>query len=47
MELVPGVHETVLCKVIGRGDVTAQLAKEISHMRLMATHQLSESRGVL
>lgn len=41
------MHETVLREIISHGDVAAQFAKEVTHMRLVATHQLPESRGVL
>jgi hypothetical protein len=41
------MHKTVLREVIRRADVATQFAKKISHMGLVSTHQLTESRSVL
>lgn len=47
MEFIPGMHETVLREIIRLGYVATQFTKKVSHMGLVATHQLAESRGIL
>jgi hypothetical protein len=41
------MHETVLRQIIGCREIATQLAKKIPHVRLVAAHQLTESRSIL
>ena len=47
MNLVPCMHETVLCEVVGDRIITRQLAQEVSYLRLVASDQLAKSGRVL
>ena len=48
LQLVPGMQETLLRKVVGIVQrSTGELAQEIAHLRLVAPDQLAEGRRVL
>ena len=47
VQLVPGVQECVLGKVVGKHVIPAKLAQEVAHLGLMAAHQFTECAGIL
>ena len=47
MQLVPGMQERVLRKVIGKSKITRELAQEIPHLGLMASDELAECGRIM
>lgn len=41
------MNESILCQVVCRIRIAGELAHEISHLRLVAAHQLAKGRSIL